>query len=163
MKIPKNLLITVLLFVASYVIAQDLSESKSPEMTFKDMVDGKNFVFNAQSCFPMKGGLRQLSPGYTITVLPDTVISDLPYFGRAQMATINSSDAGIRFTSADFQYAVKNKKKGGWEITLKPKDVQTYPQIYFSVSTNGNTTVRVSSSDRDPITFNGSIAKVEKR
>jgi len=160
MKIPNPVLVTFLVLSAWVSYGQGPSQEMSP---FKEMVDGKNLFFHAQSCSPMKGGLQQLSPGYTFAVVPDSVISDLPYFGRVHMAPMNPSDAGIRFTSVDFQYSVKDKKKGGWDITIKSKDVRNHPQIYLSISPKGTASVRISCSDRDPISFNGYIESSKRK
>lgn len=157
MKLTISILSIVALLIVVGANAQDSNKEGSQEMRFKNMVDEKSFVFQAQSASPMKGGLRTLSPGYTLTVKSDAVSCNFPYFGRSFTAPMNPSDAGIEFTSTDFQYTVKNGKKGGWEITIIPNDVRKSPKVYVSVSAKGNTSVRIASSDRDPISFNGYI------
>jgi len=108
---------------------------------------------------PMRGRNIQLSPGYALTVSPDTVMCDLPYYGRAYQAPMNPSDGGIKFTSTDFEYTVKNQKKGGWDIQIKPKDVRNSPQVSLSISAKGYASMRVISTDRESISFNGVIQK----
>ncbi len=157
MKFTRNTLSIVAFVIVVGASAQDVNTDGSKEMGFKKMVDEKSFVFVAQSASPMKGGLRTLSPEYTLMVLSDSVICHLPYFGRSFNAPMNPSDAGIEFTSTDFQYSVKNGKKGGWEITLIPNDVRKFSKVYISISAKGNSSVRVQCTDRDPISFNGYI------
>ena len=47
------------------------------------IITGQNYLFTAQSVTPMGGRFRQLTTEYTVKVSKDTVISDLPYFGRS--------------------------------------------------------------------------------
>jgi hypothetical protein len=108
MKYLKTLISFLLIINLAY--AQD----KATESTdFKALVDNKTFVFSAQSANPMRARTVHLSPGHTIKISPDTVIADLPYYGRAHSAPMNPSDTGIKFTSSDFTYTVKDRKKNG--------------------------------------------------
>ena len=122
----------------------------------KEMVDSKRFVFQAQSMTPLRGSMRTLSPGYTLKVSPDTITSDLPYAGRAYTAAYGSTDGGMKFKATDFDYTVKEKKKG-WSINIITKKVTGSPRVIISVFDNGNASIVISSSDRDSITYNGVI------
>ena len=164
-----KLLPTILFFVALAPMiqskAQDSKKEKAAkqEQAIQTMTSDRRFVFQAQSASPMKGGTRQLSPGYTIVVKGDTVDCYLPYYGRAYSASINPSDAGIKFTSSDYEYIVNERKKGGFDITIAPKDVHNSVKVYLSVARNGSASARVTSSDRQPISFNGYLEAYEDK
>jgi hypothetical protein len=153
MKYLKSLI--SILLIANLTHAQD----KPTESDIKALVDSKNFLFEAQSASPMRGRTVHLSPGNTLKVSADTVVSDLPYYGRAHSAPMNPSDAGIKFTSSDFTYDVKDRKKSGWDVTIKAKDGTRSHQIYLTISSNGSASIRLVSSDRDAISYNGYIQK----
>lgn len=148
----KYVFFAIFLSLTSY--AQD---SKNEDGSIASIVDAKRFVFQAQSATPQRGGLKQLSFGYSVTVSPDTIVFNLPYYGRAYQATINPSDAGIVFTSTDFEYVMKVKKKGSWDISIIPKDVRNAPKAYFSITAKGYASLRVISTDKESISFNGTI------
>ncbi len=156
MKTIIPMLAALLLCVSAFPQSKKEKEAALQEAT-KQRIDAKRFLFQAQSATPMKGGYRQLTPGYTFLVSPDTLISDLPYYGRAFSAPMNVSETGMKFTSLDFEYTVKNRKKGGWELTIKPRDVRNSPQVYFSISPNGTASLRISSNDRESISYSGYI------
>jgi hypothetical protein len=143
--------------------AQDARKEKAAmhQQAIQKIMDEKHFIFQAQSASPIRGGTRQLSPGYSIALRGDTINCELPYYGRSYTATINPSDAGIKFISTDFEYEVKERKKGGSEITIAPRDVRNSVKIYLSISSSGNTTARVTSSDRQPISFNGFLEELD--
>jgi hypothetical protein len=126
------------------------------QTSVKDMVNGKQFIFEAQSLVPLKGSTRTLTPGYTMKVKPDTIASDLPYVGRAFTAVYGSTDRGMKFTATKFEYTVKEKKKG-WTININTKEVSGSPRIIISVFDNGNARVVITSTDRESITYNGII------
>ncbi|MGX5688027.1 DUF4251 domain-containing protein [Arcticibacter tournemirensis] len=125
----------------------------------KQMVSSKDFVFKAQFALPMGGSSFQLTSEYDVRVTKDTVVCFLPYFGRAYTAPMNPSEGGIRFTSKDFQYTVSNKKKSGWDIVIKPRDVNNIQQLTFYISESGYGSVQVTDNNRQPISFNGYYEK----
>lgn len=128
----------------------------------KELISNRNYVFQAQTVFPMSGRTRQIAgEGYDVTVSKDTVNSYLPYFGRAYAAPIDATKGGIQFISKDFEYTEAPGKKGGWDITIKPKDNREVQQLFFSVSEDGYASLQVTSTNRQAISFNGTI--VEKR
>ena len=140
------------------VQAQDANEKKRDAQAIQQLVESKEFVFRAQSVTPIRGGFRQLTSEYDLRLLGDSLVSYLPYFGRAYSAPLDPRQGGLQFTSTEFDYEVKPKKKG-WDIRLKPKDVTSVQQMTLNVTTTGRATLQVISNNREPISFNGVIAK----
>lgn len=122
------------------------------------IVESKNYVFKAQSVTPQRGATRHLTSEYDLAVAVDTVISFLPYFGRAFSAPLNPGEGGIKFTSADFEYkASKKTKKKRWDITIIPKDAGQAYRLNLTIFTNGYASLQVNSNNRQPISFYGYI------
>ncbi len=44
-------------------------------------------------------------------VMGDSIVTYLPYFGRAYSVPVNLSQGGIQFTSTDFDYTIESKRK----------------------------------------------------
>jgi len=64
----------------------------------------------------------------------------------------------MSFTTKNFDYTVTPQKKGGWEVTIKPKDRNSdIQQMVLSIGQNGYASLQVISSSRDAISYNGSI------
>jgi hypothetical protein len=124
--------------------------------SIQKMIESKNFVFKAQTVLPQRGSVRQLTSDYDLRLLGDSVVSFLPFFGRAYVAPIGSSEGGIKFTSTDFSYVIKNKKKG-WDITILPKDTRDVRQLFLNVTESGYARLQVISNNRDGIAYNGYI------
>src|SRR5688572_1053707 len=94
----------VLLAIAGVVQAQDTG------LNVQQLVESKNFVFKAESVTTQRGRYLQLTSDYDLVIKKDSVISFLPYYGRAYTAPVSSSDEGIKFTSSKFDYAAKKGK-----------------------------------------------------
>ncbi len=155
-----KLTFTTILFLAllsgSQIFAQD-SNKEARTKSIQQLVDEKRYIFRAQSATPTTGGIQQLSRGFDLRVMPDTVIAYLPYYGRLYQAPINTAESGIKFTSTNFDYVQKARKKGGWDITIKPKDVRNSVQLFLTISPNGNTFVNFMSTDRQSISYKGNV------
>lgn len=120
-------------------------------------IASKHFAFVAQSAIPTGRRTIQLTGRYDLTVMGDTLIAALPYFGRADVAPVNPAETGTRFTSVNYTYNVKEKKKGGWYIEFVPKDAPDYRKLTLDVSPNGYATLFVLHNFRQPISFYGNV------
>jgi hypothetical protein len=146
--------------------AQNTKQDKqvAKETAIKEMVNAQRYVFEAQSATTMKGRVRQLTPDYDLVIKKDTIDAYLPYFGEAYTATIGGSDeGGIKFTSTDFDYKIEEGKKGGWDVTIKPKNIKDVSMMTLSISASGYGTLQVNSNTRQMISFYGYIESVKPR
>jgi len=161
MQKPKNIVakslfvFSIVLFSALTAVSQDLDKA-----TVQKLVNSKHFAFKAQTVMPMTGGSRQLTTDYDVKLSGDSLVSYLPYFGRAYSVSYGER-GGIDFTSIKFDYKIKSRKKGGWDITIKPKDAKDIQELNFIISENGRTSLQVTSNNRQPISYYGYI--VEKK
>ena len=160
MKTLRNIL-ALLLIVAAGLNSADAQTAKkdkkaTKEAAIKKNIDNRHYTFMANYVLPQRGGARQLTSEYDLRITKDSVISFLPYFGRAYFdVPYNATDGGIKFTSTKFDYKVTDRKKGGWEITIKPTDVKNLNSLILYISTDGYASLSVTSSNRDFITFDG--------
>jgi hypothetical protein len=149
---------TLLLLLAGTLGFSTVKAQETNEAVLKNLLTLKTFVFKAQSAWPLQGTVVQLTPGFDMKVMGDSINTYLPYFGRAYQAGYNNG-GGISFTSSKFEYHLKEKSKSGWELVIKPTDVRDINQLIYSVSTNGYATLQVTSNSRQAISFYGVIEK----
>lgn len=160
----EKLKIFLVFFIIMFGGIPALKAQEKDAAEIQQMIDTKNFIFKAETANPQSGRTRQLTPEYDLTISRDKLICFLPYYGRAYNAPV-SSEGGIKFTSIDFTYDIKQVKKG-WEITMVPKDVTDVHQMFLAAFANGKATLQVTSNNRQNISFNGYIVKgkeVEKK
>lgn len=146
-------------FISLNLNAQDKKKQnqEATSQAIQEAVESGKFIFKAQSATPSKGGVIQLTSGYQVSVSPEEIVSELPYYGRAFSGGYGGSDGGIKFTSKAFDYEVKPKKKGGWDVKIIPSDVSQIVKIFLSVTGGGYATLRITSTDRDAISYSGVI------
>ena len=161
----KPLLLVLVTVLTAYVSnAQESKEDKKKDKLaqIEMLVQSKKFDFVAQTAIPTSGRTINLTSLYNVRLSGDTLISDLPYFGRAYVAPMNPSEGGIHFTSTQFSYDIKERKKGGWDVTLLPRDTKDVRQMYLTISQEGYASLQVGSENRQNISFNGYITPVKK-
>ena len=129
----------------------------------KKMVDGGDYIFKANYANPQGGGQKILNDDYDLRISKDSIIAFLPFYGTAYLAPIpGETEGGIKFTSTKFVYDSKLRKRGGWEVFIKPKDNNVtdwrdVQQMWLNISENGYATLQVISSNRSSILFDGEI------
>jgi hypothetical protein len=156
MKLLKKTVPVILVFGVAFASQEVLGQELSPAEV-KIKIESKTFVFQATSALPTGGRTRQFGANeYDVKVTPESVVSYLPYFGRAYTAPIGG-EGGIKFTSTNFEYTPAPGKKESWDLLIKPKDYSDVQQLFFTISKNGYTTLQVISSNRQPISFYGYI------
>jgi hypothetical protein len=134
------------------------AQSTDKTAAVKALVESGKYMFRPTTALPMRGPVRQLTSEFDLTVsLPTKIVSDLPYYGRAY-TPVDPMKGGMDFTTKDFDYQITPGKKGGWDITIKPKDIKDdIQQLFLTISQDGYATLRVICTNRDAISYNGSV------
>ena len=130
----------------------------------KQLIESKDYAFQATYMYPNGGGQRYLTSPYDVTISRDTVESFLPYFGvvYAGAGYGSSSDNGVKFTSTKFNYTSDVKKDGSYRISIKPTDITNTTQMLLDVYPNGNANLSVISLNRERIRYDGYIKERRK-
>lgn len=158
------------------------ANAQTDKATTAKIVNDKNFIFVATSAIPLNtievtrvlnkmtgpptGGTINLNTdNYDLRITPDSLISYLPFYGRAFNATPyggNNDESGYKFTSTKFTYETKKGRKKGWDIAIQTKDVRDNVRMNLSVSEGGYATLNVVSNNKQSITYNGYLKEATK-
>jgi hypothetical protein len=120
-------------------------------------IDSETFIFEARQASGIRGRMIQVDPGYTLAVSPAKVKGDLPFFGRSYQAAIGSSEGGLKFEFSEFDFLVKPRKKGGYEVTIGPNGPSDVRSIYLTIQKNGSASLRVISNTKESMSYTGNI------
>lgn len=124
----------------------DSVNSRSFTVTF-DYVQPRNMI-----------SAHYLTSTYYVKLKDDSVWSKLPYFGRAYRADIsNTGRSPLSFVSAVQKVTVKRGRKKDYVVYLKLRNGNEWFDYYLNVFPNGKSTLNVSSSDRESISFTGQM------
>ena len=171
----KNIL---LLFSTVALLLQAVSCSSSQtyldKNTVSQLVTDKTFTFMAQRANPLSMDVSKvmnaipgaiasqvinLDYGYTLVVNKNKLTVNLPYYGRAYNAPVDSTKNGYEFTSEDFAYTSKPGKKNSTILTFFIHDKQFIQKMYLQIYQNGKAYLSIDSNDRQPISYDGYIMK----
>ncbi len=154
---------TVILLILTAILASAFntaSNSKVP-VTREEItpaIDSSKWVFTANEAMPQYGNAKPLTAEYSVVYKNNKLTVYLPYYGRAfDGADVFSGKNPLDFTSVKFTLDKQPAKKGGWNITIKPKDNNDVVSMNFTFYDNGNARLEVSMSNRSPISFTGSV------
>ena len=109
----KRMLLPVLVTAVVLPATVWAQNKKNKNTNIKSIVEARNYTFVAQTALPSMGGSRQLTTDFDLQVAKDTIISNLPYFGRGYSAPVNPAQGALEFTSTNFDYTVTTNKKSG--------------------------------------------------
>lgn len=170
MKTIQNAFAALLILVSTHGFAQ------TDKATTLKVIQAQDFIFIATTALPLSsteissvlnklnspdgaGSINLSGSQYDLVIKKDSIVAYLPYYGRSYSASMNPDEAGIKFKSKDFTYVKSNRKKGGWNIVIVPKDVKDNHKLTLYVSESGYATLNVINNNRQPISFNGYISE----
>jgi Domain of unknown function (DUF4251) len=156
----RHILLPILVLISMHSEGQSGTSSgkKDQSAELKNLIDSRKYIFHANSATSMKGMTRHLTGEYFLKVNKDSLQADLPYYGRSFTTSYPPTDLSVQFTTTQFSYVADSAKKGGWSITIVPKNENSASKIYMSVTSTGYCTVQVNSNSRQPISYYGTIS-----
>ena len=158
----RTLLFLVGMIVSSVAVH---AQNESDESSMQTLLKSKRYTFTAQFAQPLSGRQVNLTTLYTVTLTPDSLLCDLPYYGVAYTAPIDPTKNGLHFTSLHFDYEVMPAKHGRYIVSIRINDRTTVQQMYLSVSKKGYASLRVTPQSKQAISYYGSVTatKVKER
>lgn len=137
------------------------SEEKAAQMAelsanVTNALNNRDYKIAIDRMYPMKGSSRHVTYGYSVEVRNDTLISYLPYFGRAYNVPYGGGK-GLNFTAPISSYLEFMKRNGQRHIEIGvTNDEDTY--LYtIEVFDNGNSSVDVRARQRERISYSGNV------
>lgn len=150
----KILIGTILLFsLASCGTTRRLSEEQYQDLQ-KDIYNSE-FKIDVNRAFPVGARSVELTGLYSLEVKGDSVISYLPYFGRAYNVPYGGG-AGLNFEGIVKNYHVQQSKKST-NITFNVKSPEDYLTYYVEIWPTGKSSITVSPQNRQQISYDGVV------
>lgn len=116
----------------------------------------RHYTIDVQMMYPQQGPARNVSGDYSLEVRGDTLISSLPYFGRAYLVPYGGGK-GLNFSELISNYEVTKKPKGLTEIAIELTNEEDNYLYQLSIFDNGSATIDVRSKQRQPISYSGEM------
>lgn len=126
----------------------------------KKALSERHYKVGISMMYPPRGKAVNVSPDYSLEVKGDTLISYLPYFGRAYNVPYGGGK-GLNFTAPISEYSSEKGRKGATQVTIKvtnEEDIYTY---LLEIYDTGSTSVDVRSRERESIRYSGNMEGIE--
>lgn len=137
------------------------SEEKAAQMAelsanVTNALNNRDYKITIDRMYPMRGSSRHVTYGYSVEVRNDTLISYLPYFGRAYNVPYGGGK-GLNFTAPISIYQEFMKRNGQRHIEIGvTNDEDTYFYT-IEVFNNGNSLIEVRARQRERISYSGNV------
>ena len=122
----------------------------------KSALTERNYKISVDRMYPMKGGSKNVSYGYSVEVRNDSLISYLPYFGRAYSVPYGGGK-GLNFSERIGSYEEALLKNGKHHIEIGVTNEEDTYLYTIDVFDNGSSTIAVQSRQRESISYSGKI------
>ena len=122
------------------------------------MADGlsrRHYTIDIDRAYPDgRSSVINLSSPYSVTVSGDTIISYLPFFGRAYSVPYGGGK-GLNFTGRIRRYSESTTRKGEHLVNIDVESEEDTYVYYISLHEGGNATINVQPRQRSHIAFSG--------
>ena len=106
--------------------------------------------------YPMKGSSKSVSASYAVEVRNDSLISYLPYIGRAYQVPYGGGK-GLNFSERIGSYQESQTKKGLRRIEIGVKNEEDTYLYTIDVWENGSSQIDVQARQRERISYSGEM------
>lgn len=170
-KMKNLLLIAILVFSVVATNAQEEKKSRKQkkaerqaqlEEQTKKLLEEEAWQFDASTMLPGKGSSQTLTTPYNVVLKDGKVDSYLPYRGRAYSAEYGGSSSPMVFESPIEDYSVEEGKKGKVIIKFTARNKNDVIVFTFTVTPDGSTSLSVSSTNRQHISYQGDLVPIEQ-
>lgn len=105
---------------------------------------------------PRRGAAVNVSPDFLLEVRGDTLVSYLPYFGRAYSLPYGGGK-GLNFTAPISEYRTTKERNGATLITMKVINEEDVYLFRLEIFSNGSTTIDLRPRERESISYSGQM------
>lgn len=157
MKKTALFVLIVVLFVGCKSAQMTKEQREQQKVEVANRVNRGEYIIDVSKIFPVRGQVIHPAAKYDITVSNDSVYSYLPYIGRSTAIATLAND-GLKFHEPIKDYKVKMNAQGtAWEISFNTRIPNYTFYFYMTIQDNGESNIRITSYERDPISFAGQL------
>ena len=159
----KKLLISTVMALTAWVMLSGCATAEEraaraaeQAKAVKAALQERNYQIAVNRMYPSRGASKIVSSGYTVEVRNDSLISYLPYFGRAYDVPYGGGN-GLNFSAPIRNYKESQTKSDLRHIEIDVKNDEDTYLYTLDIFDNGSTDINVRSRQREPISFSGEM------
>ena len=142
--------------------AQTKKEKKElKKQAVEKLVTSGKYKINVNRALPARGRSVTLTSPYSVEIRNDSVISYLPYYGRAYSIPYGGGE-GLNFKAPLTDYKLEWDKKETAKIKFSARSEEDKFDFSIDVFSNGSSSIFVNMQNRQSISFQGELDMPEK-
>lgn len=157
MRLFSFLLFSVCLGVFALSAQDKQDKKKAKEKAIKELIKSGDYTINVSMAYPQRGSNVSLTSSYSLEIRNDSVISHLPFYGRAYSVPYGGGNALSFKTPLDEYEVTHSPKKEKYEVKLKAKTTEDTYQFTLDIFLNGSSRINVNMQNRESISFSGEL------
>ncbi len=122
----------------------------------------RHYVVDVQMMYPYRGQAVNVTSTYSLEVKGDTLVSYLPYFGRAYNVPYGGGK-GMNFTSLISSYEAVKDRQGRTHVRLVTDNDEDLIVFELEIFDNGHAAIDVHAREREPISYSGQLVDKEDK
>ena len=151
-----TLLLVLVVFGGCVSSEQRAAQKAEFAKKVKVALDKREYKIIINRMLPMQGGSKNVSYGYSVEVRNDSLLSNLPYFGRAYEVPYGGGK-GLSFDAPIGNYHETKANNGSRQIVIDLKNEEDNYTYRITVFDNGSSSIQVQSRKRDNISYTGEM------
>jgi len=132
------------------------AERAQKALAVEKALASRRYVVDVRMMYPRRGRAVNVSSNYSLEVKGDTVVSYLPYFGRAYSVPYGGGKA-LNFSAPISSYESARDEKGRTYVKLVTDNEEDVITFQLEIFDNGQATIDVQAREREPITYSGEL------
>ena len=133
--------------------AEKEAQRKATAQAVEKALADRHYTIDVQMMYPQRGPAKNMTSNYSLEVRGDTLVSYLPYIGRAYLVPYGGGKGLME------RYSVAKDAKGQTIVTFGVTNEEDTYEYQLGIFDNGSATIDVRSKQRDPISFSGVMAE----
>ena len=155
-------LLLVAVIGAPTLSAQTKKEKKEmKQKAVRELVLSEKYKIDVDRAIPARGRSVSLTSPYSIEIRNDSVISYLPYYGRAYSIPYGGGE-GLNFKAPISDYKIEWDKKGTAKVRFIARSTEDRFSFNIDIFSNGSSSIFVNMQNRQSISFQGDLDIPEK-
>ena len=149
-------LVLVVVSCSTLTSAERAEREAKIEKAVAKMLSERRYTVDVSMMYPKSGRAQNVTSNYSLEVRGDSLVSYLPYFGRAYSVPFGGGKA-LNFAAPIKSYHSEKGKKGRTKVEIKVDNTEDYIKYMLDIFPDGNTTIDVIPREREAITFSGQM------
>ena len=149
--------LSLVVFSCSTLTSVERAEREARiERAVAKMLAEHRYAVNVNMMYPRNGRAQNVTSDYSLEVKGDSLVSYLPYYGRAYSVPFGGGK-GLNFVTLIKSYHSEKGKNGNTRVEIEVDNTEDYIRYSLDVFPNGSTTIDVIARERDPISYSGQM------